>query len=153
MRFLHFFWETFFSQGPKKLFYVKYYHFKYLGGALDIALHARKKIMIIRGLNQKLSSKTSGGEQRRFWVVPPPFWRESYLYFSWKYNLSLSVGVSKIIWIYYAGDHINEFLSLHHHKQTKKKMKKIPTKCDFSLTKTGVKCKKSGSISPSKFKL
>ena len=52
-----FFRETFFQNGLKN-FRVKYYHLKYLGGALDIALHARKKVMIVRGLNQKLSSKT-----------------------------------------------------------------------------------------------
>ena len=45
----------------------------YLGGALDIALHARKRIMIVRGLNQKLSSKTSrGGGNRDFEAFFPP---------------------------------------------------------------------------------
>ena len=67
------FFGIFFSKWPTNFFRVKYYHFQYLGGALDIAVHVRKKIMTIRGLNQKLSPKMGrGGKNGDFGTVSPP---------------------------------------------------------------------------------
>ena len=76
---------NFFPQGPKHFFHITCYHFKYLGGALDIALHTRKQIMIIRGINQKLSWKNVvGGEKNGdfeafFGKFPSPLAGESHM--------------------------------------------------------------------------
>ena len=79
--------ETFFSQGPKKFISRRMLSLQVLGqlgGALVIALRARKQIMIIRGLNQKLSKKSGrgGGKTailRRFLVNSPPLAGESHM--------------------------------------------------------------------------
>ena len=44
--FYTFFGKLFFHKTLKNFFHVKYYHFKYLGGALCIALYARKKLWL-----------------------------------------------------------------------------------------------------------
>ena len=63
----------FFHKALKNFLHVKYYHFKYLGGALCIALYARKKLCSCEvSIKSYLQKRLGWGKSGDFYTVFAP---------------------------------------------------------------------------------